>query len=157
MVAGRAGRVILLNHQHQVTVNTLRLQRQSVAMLEKIRCPKFDVTIWLTDDERLREMNSEFRGKDKPTDILSFPLRKVDRGTQPQAYYGVRDLGQLFISVPFVQQNIRQTDSLENELCFMTAHGILHLLGYNDEGTDEEAVIMEAENERLYRLVRDVD
>jgi probable rRNA maturation factor len=157
MAASRAGRVIMLNYQHQVTVNTLRLQRQGLAMLDKVRCPDFDVTIWLTDDERLRELNLEHRGKDKPTDILSFPLRHVERGAQPQPYHGVRDLGQLFISVPFVQQNICQTDSLENELCFMTAHGILHLLGYNDEGTDEEADIMEAENERLFQLVRDVE
>ena len=155
IMASRAGRVILLNYQRAVHVDTPRLHRESLAVLKALKCPDFDVTIWLTDDARLRDLNLEHRGIDKPTDILSFPLRHIARGDAPTPYYGVRDLGQLFISVPYVSRNTVKTGCLENELCFMATHGILHLLGYNDEGTDAEADIMEAENERIYRLVQE--
>lgn len=131
-----------------------RLRKQTKAVLRVMQCADFDVTIWLTNNSRMKSLNREYRHMNKTTDVLSFDFRNVARGEPPQEYYGIKDLGQLFLSVPRVQEQAQ--GSLSDELCFLTTHGILHLLGYDDEGTDAEADIMEKENERVFELVRDI-
>lgn len=95
------------------------------------------VSIVLTDDEQIRQLNRLYRGKDKPTDVLSFSLR------EPSAEGAVLDfselgeeapLGEVYISVPTAQRQAQEGGrSVEEEVAFLAVHGVLHLLGYEDE------------------------
>jgi len=88
------------------------------------------LSIVIDNNEKLRELNNQFREIDAPTDVLSFPSGEIDPET------GNEYLGDIIISWEKVQtQAIQQ--SLECEMRLMVVHGVLHLLGY-DHSTDIE-------------------
>ncbi len=102
----------------------------------------------LCDDAFIHPLNQQYRGIDKPTDVLSFAM-----GEGEEVFEQDPTLGDVIISVETAQ---RQADarghSLEQELRVLLVHGILHLLGYDHE-EDAEAELMEAEERRLLSLV----
>jgi probable rRNA maturation factor len=96
--------------------------------------PKTDggeVTVLLCGDARMRGLNARFRGKDKTTDVLSFPSGRDVRTD------GERTLGDIVISVPqAARQAGRAGHALARELRLLVLHGYLHLLGYDHEVDD---------------------
>ena len=99
-----------------------------------------ELSILLTDDEEIHELNRQYRGIDRPTDVLSFSQIEGEDFTSSDESV---QLGDIVISVETAQ---RQADArgrlLSEELELLVAHGVLHLLGYDDQ-TDEDAEIME--------------
>jgi len=92
-------------------------------------------------DPEIHVLNRQYRGKDKPTDVLSFPLADT---LQPSV------LGDVVISVETAaRQAQRRGHSLQEELQILLIHGILHLLGYDHEVSRREAV-------RMHRKEREV-
>jgi probable rRNA maturation factor len=85
-----------------------------------------DLSVVLTDDAELRELNSKYLGVDATTDVLAFSASELDPDT------GSKYLGDVIVSVPTAE---RQADaaghSLEAELQLLVVHGVLHLLGYD--------------------------
>ncbi len=98
----------------------------------------------LIGKEKIRELNKQYRSKDKPTDVLSFPLLHLDNPLATQTPPdGILELGDIFISPDIAQEKaIIAHTSLEQELAFLVVHGFLHLLGYDHERSkpDEEAM-----------------
>lgn len=95
-----------------------------------------NMTIVLTDDRQLHELNRDYLDIDSPTDVLSFPSLENDPETN-ELY-----LGDILISIPRAKQQAESAGhSLEAEVQLLTVHGALHLLGY-DHVTDEEKSIM---------------
>ena len=96
------------------------------------------LSIVLTDDPSIRELNERWRGKDSATDVLSFPL---DEGPL---------LGDVVISLDTAAQRVNEPDwHLEDEVLFLLIHGALHLLGH-DHIEPEERDRMEAAEQRLW-------
>ena len=96
--------------------------------------PQADLTIVLSDDAQLRELNRAYRGVDAPTDVLSFPAGETDPET------GAPYLGDVLISVPrAAEQAAAAGHSLADELQLLVVHGILHLLGHDHAGTEDKA------------------
>ena len=94
-----------------------------------------EVSCVLVDDERIHEINREYRNIDRSTDVISFAMEDND-----QFYVeGMpRTLGDIFISVDHAKKQAEEYGhSLRREMCFLFTHGILHLLGY-DHMTDEQ-------------------
>lgn len=92
------------------------------------------VAVLLTDDEAVAELNQGFRGKAGPTNVLSFPA-----AANPEGH-----LGDIALAYGVcAREAAEQGKSLEHHLAHLTAHGVLHLLGYDHE-TDGEAEAMEA-------------
>lgn len=94
-----------------------------------------EVSCVLVDDERIHEINREYRHIDRSTDVVSFAMEDND-----QFYVeGMpRTLGDIFISVDHAKKQAEEYGhSLRREMCFLFTHGILHLLGY-DHMTDEQ-------------------
>ena len=94
-----------------------------------------EVSCVLVDDERIHEINREYRHIDRSTDVISFAMEDND-----QFYVeGMpRTLGDIFISVDHAKKQAEEYGhSLRREMCFLFTHGILHLLGY-DNMTDEQ-------------------
>ncbi|MBK6794860.1 MAG: rRNA maturation RNase YbeY [Anaerolineales bacterium] len=102
-----------------------------------------DMTIVLTDDRQLHELNLDYLGVDAPTDVLSFPAGEVDPETE-ELY-----LGDIAISIPRAAQQAQTGGHpVEAEAQLLVVHGTLHLLGY-DHSTEEEKAVMWAEQARV--------
>lgn len=101
----------------------------------------FQVSLLICGDERIRKLNREFRGKDKVTDVLSFPAQDDLRQILPDD--DTLHLGDLAISFP---QTIRQAKSFAigtwDEFIHLFFHGLVHLLGYDHEVSEREEKLM---------------
>ncbi|MBQ7496983.1 MAG: rRNA maturation RNase YbeY [Selenomonas sp.] len=103
-----------------------------------------EVSVTLTNNAYIHTLNKEYRGIDRPTDVLSFALNESE---EPEMVDGpeVNMLGDLIISVERAEEQAADYGhSLRREVAFLTVHGMLHLLGY-DHMEDEEREEMEAE------------
>jgi probable rRNA maturation factor len=98
-----------------------------------------DLTILLAGDPAVRRLNKTYRGKDKTTDVLSFP---AGGGALPD---GTEPLGEIVISVPqAARQAAEAGHSLARELRVLVIHGYLHLLGYDHEVDDGTMMRLQA-------------
>ncbi len=102
-----------------------------------------DVTIIITNDETIAELNERFLGKVGPTDVLSFPAYEEESDfVLPPEESATPYLGDVIIALPFTQRQARRLGRpLQDELALLVVHGILHLLGY-DHATPEEKAEM---------------
>jgi probable rRNA maturation factor len=106
-----------------------------------------DMTIVLTDDAQLHELNREFLGMDAPTDVLSFPASESDPET------GTPYLGDILISIPRAAQQAQAAGhTVEAEVQLLVVHGTLHLMGYDHAEAEEKARMWSAQAEVLSRL-----
>ena len=102
------------------------------------------VSVTVVDDETIHGINKEYRNVDRPTDVISFPSEEGEEILAPPDGF----LGDLVISYPrAVAQAEEYGHSITREFCFLVAHSMLHLLGY-DHMTPEEAAVMEAKQAR---------
>jgi probable rRNA maturation factor len=124
------------------------LERAANAALEHEAQPiDSDLSIILTHDTRLHELNLNYLGVDAPTDVLSFPASETD----PES--GARYLGDILISVPRAQAQAEAAGHpLEAEVQLLVVHGILHLLGYDHAEPEEKARMWKAQFEILASL-----
>jgi len=122
------------------------------AVIASLRCEGVDlpceVSVLITDDSSIRAINSEFRGLDKVTDVLSFPMIDFvpagwavpsDGDIDPDS--GLVALGEIILSAQRVyEQAFEYNQSVERETAYLTVHSVLHLLGYDhvDEGEGKE-------------------
>lgn len=103
-----------------------------------------EIGILLVDNERIRDINSNFRNKDIPTDVLSFSIAEMADGKlisdagDFDINNGTLLLGDIVISLEMAKQHAEEYGhSFERELAFLTTHGVLHLLGYDHEDEDK--------------------
>lgn len=107
------------------------------------------LTVRITGDELLQDLNRTHRGIDAPTDVLSFPAEDDDfpPGEHDE---GESYLGDIAISIPAVHRNAELTGTLpDQELSHLVTHGLLHLLGYDHEADEDEARMRAREVELL--------
>ncbi len=129
------------------------IRRIADAMLVELELGDAELSVLLTNDAQIHALNLQHRQKDKPTDVLSFPLD--EGGGADGAVSGTRVLGDVVISIDTAARQARSRKrELLPEVRFLLAHGILHLLGY-DHGNPREKREMDALTRRLVRAVRD--
>lgn len=120
--------------------NALDISLEHVSLPESIRNGQMEVTIVLSNNDTVRSLNNGYRGKDKPTNVLSFP--QID-ATMPHPEGMPLPLGDVILALQVVLDETKeQNKSFEAHLSHLVTHGFLHLLGYDHE-TDDEAQIME--------------
>ena len=106
-----------------------------------------ELTIVLTTDARLQELNRDYLGIDAPTDVLSFPASELDPET------GARYIGDILISIARAErQTTAAGHSLESEAQLLVVHGVLHLLGHDHAEATEKSRMWKAQAEVLERL-----
>jgi probable rRNA maturation factor len=95
----------------------------------------------LTDDEEIQSLNRDYRGVDRPTDVLSFALQ--EGGTPAFPPEAPLPLGEVVVSYPYADRQAHELDHpIDMEIAWLVIHGVLQLLGYLHE-TDEQASLME--------------
>lgn len=125
----------------------------------------WDLAIQFVGSKKIRDLNKQYRGKDYPTDVLSFP--QVD---WPEALrfgthvhdrrvptpIGAPILGDLVLCLDVAKENADKIgQGLDREVCFLLVHGILHLCGHDHEKPDEERVMLEDQRLIMDRLSHD--
>jgi probable rRNA maturation factor len=125
-----------------------RVRRRAEAMLALLQLDKAELSLVLSSDEQIRALNKSYRGKDRPTDVLAFPMREGDFG-RFHAALPSRLLGDVIVSIPTAKRQARaaKRDSL-GEITMLVAHGLLHLLGWDHETAAKDKK-MRAETDRL--------
>jgi probable rRNA maturation factor len=121
------------------------------AALEALRELKWtkssEINILLADDAAIQKLNKDYRGLDKPTNVLSFPSLEPDEISvlyKDETAQTPIILGDVVLAFETIQQeSLDQKKSFDHHLVHLAVHGILHLLGYDHEN-DEEAAIMES-------------
>ncbi len=128
-----------------------RLQPFCETVLDRLDIHDWEVSILLCDDHFIRDLNQRFRGKDEPTDVLSFSQREDDEDW-PADYVGkgIHSAGDIVISLPTVERNSEQYSvDMEEELKRLLIHGLLHLKGMRHEGSDPEQDMLRLQEEIL--------
>ena len=134
------------------------------AALDDVGCPyEAEVNLLLTMNEQIHEMNLEFRGIDRATDVLSFPMTEFpspadyayldtdDSSFDPET--GELMLGNIVISKERAKEQAEEYGhSVEREFAFLIAHSMLHLLGY-DHMEDEERLVMEKKQREVLEML----
>ena len=134
------------------------------AALEYIGCPyEAQVNLLLTTDEQIKEMNRDFRGIDRPTDVLSFPMVEYEIPGEFDFLEDQEDcfdpesgelvLGDIVISKDKVMEQAKAYGhSAKREFAFLIAHSVLHLTGYDHIDEEERLVMEEKQRAILERL-----
>lgn len=147
------------NEQDKVNItdelcDKIRLSIETTLESEEF-CDDVEISLTFTDNENIREINLEARGKDSATDVLSFPMLEQDEdGTLIIYDEDIADgfvlLGDIVISAErAVEQSEEYGHSLIREMCFLAVHSVLHLLGYDHELSEEHEKIQFEKQEQI--------
>jgi len=147
--------ILIKNTQRKIKINTKELEQNTQRILDILKYKDFAVSIWLTTNKTIQKYNKEFRHKDKPTDILSFPYHpNIRPGERIKAKNeDDRNLGDLIISLEYVKRDALNYDNnTEERLRTLLVHGICHLLGYDHIDEEDYEIMHKQENYILKSL-----
>ena len=110
-----------------------------------------EVSVSFVDNAEIHELNREFRGKDKPTDVLSFPMWEDDEiGGDIDPALGAVMLGDIVISTERALEQAKEYGhSFTREVCFLAVHSTLHLIGYDHETSEADEKYMNDTQENI--------
>ena len=114
-----------------------------------------EVSVTFTDNEEIHKLNKQFRGVDRPTDVLSFPLFDYEgESEEPPVDEMLGMLGDIVLSLEQVGVQAEEYGhSFEREVAFLSVHSTLHLLGYDHEKSEEEDKEMRAKQTEIMRIM----
>lgn len=124
---------------------------------EKLDKLNLYINFILTDSNNIRQINNKYRGLDKETDVLSFPMfekEELDEMIKQNKINIVQDvLGDIIISIEKVKSQSKEYGhSFERELSYMAIHGFYHLMGYDHMSENEKTIMREKEENILNKL-----
>lgn len=120
---------------------------------KKLEIEKAIFNIILVDEEEIHTLNRDYRGVDRKTDVITFALEDGDGFKNPE----IRMLGDIYLCVPVAYEQAEiYGHSRIREICFLSTHGILHLLGYDHMNEEEEKEMFSLQEELLseYEITR---
>ena len=135
---------LVIEHGPYRGVSAREVERRARAMMRSIKRANDELSILITDDNHIHELNREYRKKDRPTDVLAIAMSEGEFGGLSSGL-----LGDVIISAPTAaRQAAERSATLLDEVTMLLAHGLLHLLGWDHE-TPAKDRAMRAETERL--------
>lgn len=143
--------ITIADDQHSVAVDIHAFKKDAQTILDQLGYGDYDLGILLTTDERMHEYNKNYRNKDQPTDILSFPFHpelKADQRIEP-ANEDEKNLGDIILAPNYIDEDLyRWGMDFDERMQVLLVHGICHLLGY-DHIEDKDYAIMHAKEQEL--------
>lgn len=129
----------------QEYLNELKEMLTDFCKREKLDNVVFNIII--VDNNTIKEINRDYRGKDAPTDVISFALEDDKNVIAPE---GIRVLGDIYISVDKAREQAKEYNhTFKRELSFLAVHGLLHLLGYDHMKEEDEKIMFSKQEEVL--------
>lgn len=143
-------KIAIENRHKKIKIEKKRVREVAGAILAAVGCTSVELSILFMDDEDIKELNRDYRKKDRPTDVLSFPMREGEFGDlNPDL------LGDVVISLDTAKRQAEERgETLEEEINLLLIHGILHLLGFDHEKNAAEARRMQAKEKELAGLLK---
>ena len=149
--------ITIKNTQKNIKINNTLIRKLIKKILQEIGYPDFDIGLWFTTNKTIQKYNKNYRGIDKPTDILSFPYHatitpeKILNARTPED----KNLGDLIISAEFVKKGALELHkNFTEHLDTILIHGICHLIGHTHEH-DRDYQKMARLEKTLLRLIND--
>ena len=146
-------KVIITNKQKDIKIPTglrmlIRRCCNAVLKMEQFQ-GSVEVSVTLVNNKQIKELNAIYRNKDRVTDVLSFPMGENGKyDTDPTT--GAKILGDIVISMETaIEQAERFGHSLQREVGYLTAHSMLHLLGYDHEDNGLQRIRMREKEEQV--------
>lgn len=143
--------IIIQNQQTNVKIDLVKLKSDAEKILTALDYPNFDLTILLVTELTMQKFNCDYREKDQPTDILSFPFHPDLKAGERIIVESEDDqnLGDLILCPLYILNDLQRWEkSFEERLQILLVHGICHLLGY-DHIIDADYVIMQKQEDWL--------
>lgn len=136
----------VINDTEREVVELDKLREYVTYVVGELKLEKCEFNIIIIDNEKIHEINKEYRGIDRETDVISFALED----NMDIEYTDFRLLGDIYISIDrCYQQALEYGHSREREICFLATHGILHLLGYDHMTPEDEKEMFDLQNKLL--------
>ncbi len=148
--------VVLQNRQRVVAIDWAWLRRTAEAILSAARADGTELSLVLVSDRRMRALNKRYRKKDRPTDVLAFPLHeKWGQATfLRKSSLSPFLLGDVVIAAPTARRQAAALGhGLRVELRRLLVHGVLHLLGYDHERGPRDAALMARKEKAILKTV----
>lgn len=161
----------VVNRSRRYKVLEKRIQKMCWTICSYLGVGDYDLAVQFVGKKAIQRLNKDFRGKDKPTDVLSFPQvlwtkpksvrtrisESLDRPSvshkSPEDLLPREPLGDLVISLDLAAENAKSIGhSLDREVCFLLVHGILHLCGHDHMKKQEEKRMLSCQR-RLMKLL----
>lgn len=130
-------------------VDTTNMERVIKEVSKELDVNNGIVSFVFVDNERIKEINKTYRNKDSETDVISFAF--MDEEINPKTDF--INYGEIYISLEKAEsQSIEYGHSFDRELCFLTVHGLLHLLGYDHMKKEDEIIMFGLQDKILNNL-----
>lgn len=137
--------VKIKNQQKQIRISQKRIREVVREILKDLGYQKWEISILLVDDHQIKKLNQEYLHRNRPTDVISFSQIEGEF-----SHINTYLLGDVVISVETAKRQAREVHAtLLDEITFLLIHGILHLVGYDHEGSVENARKMKAKERKL--------
>jgi len=141
--------VLISNDQREFFVDCQLLETQCRNILFFLECENQELSVLLTNDKKIQELNKKYRGQNQATDVLSFPQSEGEE-SEPNVHL----MGDVVISMMTAKrQSVEHGLSFDEEIILLLIHGILHLLGFEHERSEEEANLMKIKTRELFNQV----
>jgi rRNA maturation RNase YbeY len=141
--------ICIQNRQRAVAIHTALVKKSVLQIMAYLGCSEQELSVVFSNDRLLQKLNRTYRHKDRPTNVLAFP-QVPTYASEPTSTI----LGDVIVSLPMAAREAHDLkQSLEERVIYLLLHGILHLLGYEHEGSAAQRRRMEAlEQEVLAHL-----
>ena len=145
--------IILDDRQDKIKVSEELLNKINDIIIECLHYEGYDdnyeVSLSFVDNEEIHQLNRDFRGVDRATDVLSFPLLTDDFDIEIEE----KSLGDIVISLErALEQSIEYNHSFDREVCFLVCHSMFHLLGYDHDTEENTKEMRKKEEDVLNKL-----
>jgi len=142
-------KIWIRNRQKHIPLDLRKIRRVAQRILVDLALPDAELSVLLLDDVQIQELNQRYLHRDKPTNVLAFPMREGEfSALHPNL------LGDLAISVETARRQSNRFGLGDMEMVILLMiHGILHLLGYEHEGTEKGAREMTIKQKELFQQV----
>ena len=142
--------VLLRNDHPDINIDCHNIENIIAIIMGHLDCSNQEVSILLTEDKDIRQLNQEFRSIDQTTDVLSFPQNAHEDPSIPEEII----LGDIVVSLDIAKaQAIEHGLDFKEEIILLLIHGILHLLGYDHEISEQEEKKMRNKTRELFKLI----
>lgn len=146
--------MILIRNEQTFPVDVVKLKRDARTILRSLDYDDFDLGILLTTHEAIHDYNKQYRGYDKPTDILSFPYHQIVPGEKIEAPTDEeKNLGDIIMCPAYINDDLaRWEKTFQERMDILLVHGICHLLGY-DHIEDADYEVMKLQEDALLEII----
>ena len=142
--------VLLRNDHPDINIDCNDIKNIIIKIMDHLDCRNQEVSILLTGDKDIRRLNQEFRSIDQPTDVLSFPQNADEEPYIPEEVI----LGDIAVSLDIAKAQAKEHGlDFKEEIILLLIHGILHLLGYDHEISEQEEKQMRNKTRELFKLI----